>query len=148
MKLIAHRGNINGPNKNQENNPEYILNAIKQGYYVELDLWLVDNKLYLGHDFPKYEINRNFLTDIKEKLFCHCKNISALHYILKNNPEIECFYHTNDDCVLTSKGNIWNHYKTLEFTSKSICVMPELCNYNIVDNNIIGVCSDYVKSYK
>ena len=47
MKLIAHRGNIDGPNVNEENKPEYILQAIEKGYFVEIDLWYKDNTCLL-----------------------------------------------------------------------------------------------------
>ena len=30
-KLIAHRGNINGPNTEEENNPEYLIKTINKG---------------------------------------------------------------------------------------------------------------------
>jgi hypothetical protein len=146
MKLIAHRGNINGPNKEKENNPEYIMDAINKGYYVEIDLWVIDNKLYLGHDNPQYIIKETFLSNIKERIFCHCKNIPAINYMLQNKPNIECFYHENDKCVLTSKGNIWHHYNTPEFTYKSICVMPELSAKKVDFTGCIGICTDYVEN--
>jgi uncharacterized pyridoxamine 5'-phosphate oxidase family protein len=141
MKYIAHRGNVNGPNPKDENKPEYLLEAIHRGYYVETDLWVIEDKLYLGHDFPQYEISISFLLNIQDKLFCHCKNITALFFILQHYPEIECFYHDKDECVLTSKNHIWNSPGS-ELTSLSICVMPERVN-QIVTNNCYGVCSDY-----
>ena len=30
------------------------------GYYVEIDVWFIDEKLYLGHDYPQYETNLSF----------------------------------------------------------------------------------------
>jgi hypothetical protein len=65
MKLIAHRGNINGPNKEKENNPDYIFTALKLGYDAEIDIWYINNKWYLGHDNPVFEIKYNFLLDPK-----------------------------------------------------------------------------------
>jgi hypothetical protein len=50
MILIAHRGNINGPNSNEENKSEYLLNTVQMSYYIELDLWYINNKLYFFHD--------------------------------------------------------------------------------------------------
>ena len=147
MKLIAHRGNINGPNKEHENKPEYLINALNEGYYIELDLWYVDNNLYLGHDEPQYKIKYSFLLENKDKMYVHCKNIQALHYILCKNDDIECFFHDLDECVLTSKGNIWTFPGKL-LTDKSICVMPERVkdnNYNL--NNCIGICTDFVSKY-
>ena len=38
MLLIAHRGNINGPDKAKENHPDYINKAIEAGYNVEIDI--------------------------------------------------------------------------------------------------------------
>ena len=39
MKLIAHKGNIDGPNTVTENHPEQIDKCINAGYDVEVDLW-------------------------------------------------------------------------------------------------------------
>uniref|UniRef100_A0A6C0B9J2 Uncharacterized protein n=1 Tax=viral metagenome TaxID=1070528 RepID=A0A6C0B9J2_9ZZZZ len=148
MIYIAHRGNLNGPDPINENKPEYLLTAISKGFYIETDLWLIDNILYLGHDIPQYKIEIEFLLHIKEWLFCHCKNIDALYFILKNYNEIECFFHNEDECVLTSKNHIWN-YPDKKLTSLSICVMPERVNKDIdIDNNCFGVCSDFVEIIK
>ena len=144
MIFIAHRGNINGPNENEENKPEYILKAIKEGYFVEIDLWKIKDDLYLGHDKPHYKIKIDFLLHIKNKLFCHCKNIDALYYLLSNNFNIECFFHDKDECVLTSKNNIWN-YTGSKLTNKSICVMPERIDEKNI--NCFGICSDYPYKY-
>lgn len=148
MKLIAHRGNIDGPNVSEENKPKYILRAIENGYFVEIDLWYKDNILFLGHDLPQYKIEYSFLIKNKYKLFIHCKNIEALHYIVIKNDDLECFFHDSDDCVLTSKGNIWTYPGKL-LTNKSICVMPErIENINIYElNKCMGICSDYVSKY-
>ena len=55
MKLIAHRGNITGPKPELENSPDYIFEAIKKGFDVEVDVWYgTDGKFMLGHDNPDY----------------------------------------------------------------------------------------------
>ena len=144
MLLIAHRGNLNGPDLDNENKPVYLINAINLGFFVELDLWFVNDKLFLGHDRPQYEVNKDFLIEYKEKMFCHCKNIKALEYVLKNIPELECFFHESDDCVLTSKNHIWT-YPGIELTDISVCVMPERSNQ--IPKKCFGICSDYPKKY-
>ena len=142
MKLIAHRGNINGPNPKLENKPDYLLEAIRCGYNVETDLWKIDDNLYLGHDSPEYEIDIQFLLSIKDNLYCHCKNIDALHFIITEFPEIECFFHDKDDCVLTSKGKLWT-FTGKQLTPMSICVMPEHSNQTPI--GCYGMCSDYLQ---
>ena len=39
MRLISHRGNINGVNPKLENTKEYVDLAIDKGYSVEIDVW-------------------------------------------------------------------------------------------------------------
>lgn len=144
MIIIAHRGNINGPDKKNENKPEYLIKAIDNNLYVELDLWKIENELFLGHDNPQYKIDIDFLLKYKEKIFCHCKNLDALYYILFNNFDIECFFHDKDECVLTSKKRIWN-YPGSKLTDRSICVMPEKSSQ--IAENCFGVCTDYCINY-
>ena len=77
--LIAHRGNINGPNPELENTPSYIEFALKK-YACEIDFWIFDNqKLLLGHDQPSILIESDFLH--KPMLFVHCKNREAFIYM-------------------------------------------------------------------
>ena len=58
-RLISHRGNITGKTKH-ENDPEYIVTALDQGYDVEVDVSFKDNNFWLGHDKKKYRINIDF----------------------------------------------------------------------------------------
>jgi hypothetical protein len=73
MLLIAHRGNINGPNIELENNPDYILNTLKLGYDCEIDVWKINNKLLLGHDKPDYKI------DLNQVLTKNCSDLNHGH---------------------------------------------------------------------
>ena len=54
MFFISHRGNLYGPNRKEENKIDYINEAIKKKFDVEIDLWFVKNNFYLGHDEPLY----------------------------------------------------------------------------------------------
>jgi len=138
--IIAHRGNIDGIEKNYENQPDYINNAINLGFDVEIDVWFIKDRLYLGHDEPQYEVNLKFLQN--DKLWCHAKNIVALQYMLLHN--VHCFWHQTDDVVLTSKGFMWT-YPGKELTYNSICVMPETyCSLKKLPQ-CRGYCSDYPK---
>ena len=80
MKLIAHRGNIEGPNPQRENDPEYILEAIDRGYDVEVDVW-GHKQIWLGHDSAQYACPLSFLIQNKSKLWIHCKNDLCIIYI-------------------------------------------------------------------
>lgn len=140
MLFISHRGNINGPNHKEENKIDYILNALNEMYEVEVDLWFKNNKFYLGHDEPQFEINIDFFE--KKKIWIHTKNLECYYELNKFN--LNFFWHENDKVVFTSKGYIWNYPGTL-LSENSICVLPE--QNNVKKINCLGICSDYIKDY-
>ena len=75
MILISHRGNLLGPVPEEENTPNYIDKAISEGFDVEIDVWFKDKTWYLGHDYPTYKIEINWLLEREPKLWIHCKNL-------------------------------------------------------------------------
>ncbi len=144
MILISHRGNINGKNPMRENGPDYILDAIKLGYDVEIDVWQVDDQWYLGHDEPEYPIEESFL--LTEGLWCHAKNLDALEGLLALS--VNCFWHQQDYYTLTSNGYIWA-YPGRPLARGSICVMPERYSSETHDfSTCSGICSDKIGYFK
>jgi hypothetical protein len=100
MKLIAHRGLTTGPNKNFENQPNQIKLAIEQGFDCEVDLWVFENRLYLGHDGPQYNITEKFLK--QPGLWIHCKHLPALEYCQNDNKALECNNQTTVNQIKTT----------------------------------------------
>jgi hypothetical protein len=143
MIYISHRGNLTGRIPNKENYPEYIDEAITAGFDVEVDIWLVDKRLYLGHDEPQYEVDNEWLVDRVDKLWVHCKNVEALNWI--RNTILHYFWHENDTLTLTSKQYVWV-YPGKQPIFESIAVMPEIHNDRV--NKCAGICSDFVEDYK
>lgn len=156
MRLIAHRGNINGPESDNENHPDYIVNSINKGFDVEVDIKynIVDHKLYLGHDEPKYKIDWIWLGKYKHHLWIHCKNLEALCEFSSGTSGFNYFWHQTDDYTLTSTNKIWT-YPGGPYTNRSVIVLPE-CSIDpnttqfldIKKYDCYGVCSDYVERLK
>tara|TARA_X000000950_G_scaffold273856_1_gene358158 strand:+ start:135 stop:572 length:438 start_codon:yes stop_codon:yes gene_type:complete len=140
MIFISHRGNVDKINVKEENKPTYILNALNKNFDVEVDIWFIENKFYLGHDTPTYKVDMKFINT--KRIWFHAKNIEAFYELLKLN--IVCFWHENDDVTLTSNGYIWT-YPGKQLTSNSICVLPEVNNIKIF--NCAGICSDFIINY-
>jgi len=139
-KFIAHRGNIDGPNYINENRIEYLEHTFSLGHDVECDLFGFKDKLYLGHDGPMEVANNDFL--VQEGVWCHAKNIEALHLLMKIGAN--CFWHQSDTVTLTSKGFIWcypGHHPQY-----SNAVWLDLENKPLPDDvsGIHGICGDYV----
>ena len=143
MILISHRGNTKGKDISLENNPSYVLTTIDKGFDVEIDLWVINNELFLGHDEPSYRISMEWLESYQEKLWLHCKNLDCVSFLY--DYKFNYFWHENDKVTLTSHGFIWA-YPGLQKIKNSISVLPELFNDDISD--CIGVCSDYIINYR
>ncbi len=148
MIYISHRGNINGRIEDSENKPEYIDDTIQLGFDVEIDVWYIDGKWWLGHDGPQYEIDFEWMDNRSHKLWIHCKNKQAVEYLVENDYEaanINWFWHENDAMTLTSFNYVWA-YPGKQPIKKSIAVMPEINKDDI--SKCGGICSDYIKDYK
>jgi len=135
MKIIAHRGNLNGSSP-QENHPDQIIKVLKLKLDAEIDVWHLNNKLYLGHDEPKYEINLSWLELYKTFLWVHIKNIEAFN-IFKST-DFNYFWHETDKFTLTSKGIPWCYFDT--YIESGITVMKDK---NKPKKIIYGICTDY-----
>ncbi len=145
MILISHRGNTEGINPDLENSPPYIESALNSGFNVEIDVWKVEGKIFLGHDKPQHEIEVSFLKN--RKLWCHAKNLEALEFMLSEG-KIRCFWHQEDNVTLTNDNYIWT-YPGIELKKNSICVKPEAHGIRLEDipSHCSGICSDFIINF-
>lgn len=145
MKLISHRGNVNGRFKSYENEPTYIDLAIQKGYDVEVDVWYHSGVLWLGHDKPEYGVDFRWFRDRLAKLWIHCKNVEALLYFRDCGYDCNYFWHEEDTVTLTSQKHVWA-YPGKQPIKDSIAVMPEINNDDL--SQCIGICSDFIQQYE
>lgn len=144
MIYISHRGNLIGSDIKLENTIYGIEKCLTMNLDIEIDVWLKDNNLYLGHDYPKNKISIDILKN--KKIWCHAKNIDALLYLSQYN-DIHYFWHENDTYTITSKQIIWA-YPGMPINSRSICVKPELHHYSGYElSTALGICSDNILYY-
>jgi len=136
MKIISHRGNLNEREPNNENNPNYIDEAINEGFDVEIDLWFKEGSGWLGHDKPEYQINIDWVVSRLHYLWVHAKNTAAVEE-LPLFKGVRWFWHQEDTVTLTSAGDLWAYPGN--FIRSSI-VVDHGKPRNI--ENIRGVCTD------
>ncbi len=144
MKLISHRGNINGRIPELENTTGYIDIAITNGYDVEVDIRVIEGILNLGHDESKCNITMDWLNKRYNKLWLHCKNTEAIEFF-EATEGFNYFWHENDTLTITSAGYIWV-YPGKQIVKNSIAVLPEIHNDDI--SQCVGICSDIIERYK
>jgi len=135
MKIISHRANLYGKNLNTENNPLQIDKVIDMGFDVEIDLRVLNNTIYLGHDFPQYPIDLKWLEERENKLWIHAKDYDCVSFLKKTS--LNWFWHDKDDITLTSHGYIWSNVGI--FINNGITVLLE---FSEIPNYILGVCTD------
>tara|TARA_B100002019_G_C21274251_1_gene604291 strand:- start:6775 stop:7224 length:450 start_codon:yes stop_codon:yes gene_type:complete len=143
MRLIAHRGNISGPNKELENTADYIDQALIN-YDAEIDVRLINGSLFLGHDVAQYKVEKSWLLDRAENLWIHCKDYQSLSFL--TNTPLKTFYHSSEICTaIRNEKNIWCH-------DLNICdnnsVIPLLSKNDLLLlkhlPKVHAVCSDFV----
>ena len=154
MIIISHRGNIDGPSK-EENHPDHIDKCILLGYDVEIDVRYdsLTNIFWLGHDDPQYKVSWKWLANRHGRLWIHCKDITTLYeFSAKATPTYRYFWHQKDDFTLTSGNIIWT-YPGKPYTPMSIMVMPEetmdvdkISDLRATD--CYGICTDYPSKLK
>jgi len=145
MKIISHRGNINGPITEKENRPSYIDSAIQLGYEVEVDLRYINNEFWLGHDIPQYRIESQWMELRSENIWFHCKDINSAIELTKLNNKYKFFCHTQDDYVITSNNKLWVHNLSNIITNECIIPLIDLSDINDYTNDEpYAICTDYV----
>lgn len=139
MILIAHRGNTSGPNLTLENNPEYVNSALELGFGAEIDVWLIDGSIFLGHDKPRFLISIDYLKN--DMLLCHAKNKEAFEVMLACS-DIHTFWHQEDEYTLSSK-RIPIVYPGKPLMNNCIAMVRDY--YTELDfSKCYAICSDYV----
>ena len=156
LKLIAHRGNIDGRQPYKENHPDYIDHAIHLGYDVEVDVWGQEGRfgLDLGHDGPVHPIDFSFIEKRIQHLWVHAKGPRALYLIREYLPSVRYFFHQTDDYTITSWQDIWCYPGKPAYGSHAIVLLPE--QWMELDQvgkycqrtQAAGVCSDFVGQIK
>ena len=141
MIIISHRGNTNGRDESNENSLSYIDKAINLGFEVEIDLWVLNNELYLGHDSPENNVSIDWLNYRKNKLWVHSKNVDSLEYLY--NTDLNFFWHDLDKTTITSKNFFWSQPNI--YLKNGVTV--EL-NYKKINYEVLGICTDYPILYK
>ena len=151
MKIISHRGNIDGPNSSMENNPNQVDLVLNCGFDCEIDLYYLEENFYLGHDNPTHLVTIEWLVERKNRLWIHCKNYSALNKFAGDLNRFIYFWHQNDNFTLTSTNLIWT-FPGQQLGQKSILVLPEsYLNLDSFDQEtlkkVYGVCTDFPSKF-
>jgi hypothetical protein len=144
MIYYSHRGNLTGPNSSRENNPQYIQEALKCGYSVEIDVWNINGRWFSGHDHPQYPLTNTWLFNNENNLLFHCKNIEAL---ANSSIKWHYFWHENDKYTITNKDKIVVYPGVNTYYLGNIILMKPEHSVLYGLDYCYGICSDYIQLF-
>ena len=122
--------------------------AIAECFFVEIDLRYSKSRLFLGHDNAENEVDQNWILERKQNLYIHAKDLKTIQYLHSLGSELNFFFHAEDGCTITSRGEIWVHPRAYPIAD-AIFVMPEYFGFEIKDMlQCTGICTDDVLYYR
>jgi hypothetical protein len=142
MRLYSHRGNLSGKSR-FENEPLFLEDAIAAGFFVEVDLWKMDGKYFLGHDGPEHPVELGRFD--REEVIFHLKNAHVPPLT-----KADAFAIDNDRYVLTLRGRLWTNYGQ-PANDLSIMCAPDLVGVERplddflreIGPDAYGICTDH-----
>lgn len=146
MRLISHRGNIEGRDPQLENTYRAINTALAKGFDVEVDVWKINDQYFLGHDRPDKKVHIDWFLERSESLWIHAKNLAALRTMWSVS-HFNVFWQENDKFSMTSKGFIWTNVGE-PTTNKSVLVALNREDLVGLTSGTYAICSDYVNYLK
>lgn len=143
MIKISNRGNVFGVIKHAENTQEYLEEAIKSGFNVKVDLWVINNQMCSGESYPSYRINFNEILTPGKVLF-EIKNNAAFSFIV--NHQLHGFIKNENGITFTSKGIPLSYGPNI--ADNTVAFFPENEPHDKIKKmNLIGICGDFIGNY-
>lgn len=96
MLYISYQGVYDGTNYENANTPNQIGKAFNSGYSCMVDVWRVNNKLYLGSDEPVTEVTENYIQG--KRFWLNVRNVAMQEWIVAQPAKLypNYFWFSND----------------------------------------------------
>lgn len=147
MLYISYRGVYDGTNYEDANTPNQIGKAFNAGYSCMVDVWRVDNTLYLGSDQPLIQVTEKYLqgkrfwinarnTDMQTWITAQSSTLYP-NYFWFNTPNPPPAYVTASNGKLITPG-------TVPINNNSVIYLPEVSDRSFLTTvhlRCYGVCS-------
>jgi hypothetical protein len=147
MLYISYRGIYNGTNYEDANTPTQIRKALNSGYSCMVDVWRVDNKLYLGTDLPLVEVTPAYLQG--RRFWLNVRNTAMQEWIVTQPSALypNYFWFTTPTpppaYVTASNGKLITP-GTVPINNNSVIYLPEVSDQSYLSTiqlRCYGVCS-------
>lgn len=152
MLFISYRGIFDGQNFEDENTINQIGTAFNAGYSCMVDVWRVDDKIYLGSQQPLVEVTAGYIQG--NRFWLNARNNTMLVWLQSQPQNLYPNYFSVPNptpaYVTTSSGHQWV-FGNVPTNSNSIIVLPEIPDrglFSTVKLRNYGICSSYLSFIK
>jgi hypothetical protein len=125
MLLIANRGNLFGRNLERENSPDYLNEAINQGYHVMVDAWWVEGCFWFGKNRPTHKPiggGIDWLTHAVNSVWIRAK--SAETFVRAHDLGLNVFWQQSDMYAYSTWGHLLGFYGAEQAGEQFVHVIP------------------------
>jgi hypothetical protein len=154
MLYISYQGIFDGNNFQDANTPNQIGKAFNAGFACMVDVWRVNNKLYLGSTQPTIEVSPEYLKG--PKFWINARNIDMQNWIssqpIKLYPNYFWFLASTPPPPYTiASGGQYITPGTVPTNNQSIVFLPEIQDralFSTVKLRCYGIISNYLSFVK
>lgn len=168
MKLISHRGNLNGIEPDKENTLEAIDKCLSFGFDVMVDVWYDNSNWFLGTLGPSIPVSWTMLNSLKNNLWMNARTVETF-LLLKEKLNFKTFFNANGTFgALTSDDVFWlspsKDPGLLESSLQCNCIFHHriddtddeeinfrlqiVTNKNFLYSSYYAICSDYPQLFQ
>ena len=150
MFYISYQGIYDGSNYEDANTPPQISKALQRGFSCLIDVWRIDNKLYVGNNQPTIEVTERYIQG--NRFWINAKNTDMQTWIASQPSNLYPNYFHFDASTppppyaTASNGKLITP-GTVPINTNSVMFLPEINDrslFSMVNVRCYAVCSTYL----
>jgi len=154
MFYISYQGIFNGSDYEDANTPKQIGKALSAGFSVNIDVWRIDNKLYVGNNQPTIEVTEKYIQG--NRFWINAKNTDMQTWIATQPPRLyPNYFHfeasTPPPPYATASNGKLITPGTVPINLNSVMYLPEINDRSLltmVKVRAYAICSTYLKTIR
>jgi hypothetical protein len=154
MFYISYQGIFDGSNYEDANTPKQIGKALSAGFSVNIDVWRIDNKLFVGNNQPTIEVTERYIQG--NRFWINAKNADMQDWIETQSSRLYPNYFwfqspTPPPAYTTASNGKLITPGTVPINSNSVMYLPEIDDrslFTMVKVRAYAICSTYLTTIR